>query len=84
LGGARGERFSGEVPIDKFIYGGWEVMIGGAYAHYGVLDVGEDLWERVVMVSDPSVNVGSPEYDGKWGDGVLDWNTGRTCCGVGR
>jgi hypothetical protein len=67
------------LPIDKFIYGRWEVMIGGACAHYGVLDVGDNLWERVVMVSDPSVNVGSPEYDG-----VLDWNTGRACCGVGR
>jgi len=32
LGGAHGERFSGEVPIDKFIYGRWEVMIGGASA----------------------------------------------------
>jgi len=32
LGGARGERSSGEVPNDKFIYGGWEVMIGGASA----------------------------------------------------
>jgi len=34
LGGARGERFSGEVPIDKFIYGRWEVMIGGASAGF--------------------------------------------------
>ena len=32
MGGARGERFSGEVPVDKFIYGGWEVMIWGASA----------------------------------------------------
>jgi hypothetical protein len=29
------------------------------------------------MVSDPAGNVGSPTYDGKWGDGVLDWATGR-------
>ena len=70
MGGARGERFSGEVPIDKFIYGGWEVMIGGASAHYGVLDVGDNLWERVVMVSDLSMlgarNMMGSEVMGCW------------------
>jgi len=34
LGGAHGERFSGEVPIDKFIYGRWEVMMYGASAEF--------------------------------------------------
>ena len=32
--GAHGERFSGEVLIDKFIYGRWEVMVGGACAEF--------------------------------------------------
>jgi formylglycine-generating enzyme required for sulfatase activity len=45
--------------------------------YYGVLDMSGNVWEMVVMVSDPAGNVGSPTYDGKWGDGVLDWATGR-------
>jgi len=45
--------------------------------YYGVLDMSGNVWEMVVMVSNPAGNVGSPTYDGKWGDGVLDWNTGR-------
>jgi formylglycine-generating enzyme required for sulfatase activity len=46
-------------------------------SYYGVLDRSGNVWEMVVMVSDPAGNVGSPAYDGKWGDGVLDWTTGR-------
>jgi len=46
-------------------------------AYYGVLDMSGNVWEMVVMVSDPAGNVGSPTYDGKWGDGVLDWATGQ-------
>ena len=46
-------------------------------AYYGVLDMSGNVWEAVVMVSDPSGAVGTPSYDGKWGDGVLDWATGR-------
>ncbi len=46
-------------------------------SYYGVLDMSGNVWEMVVMVSDPAGNVGSPTYDGKWGDGVLDWATGR-------
>lgn len=45
--------------------------------YYGVLDMSGNVWEMVVMVSDPAGNVGSPTYDGKWGDGVLDWATGQ-------
>jgi formylglycine-generating enzyme required for sulfatase activity len=45
--------------------------------YYGVLDMSGNLWERVVMVSDPAGNVGAPTYDGKWGDGLLDWATGQ-------
>jgi formylglycine-generating enzyme required for sulfatase activity len=45
--------------------------------YYGVLDMSGNVWEMVVMVSNPSGGVGSPSYDGKWGDGVLDWATGR-------
>jgi formylglycine-generating enzyme required for sulfatase activity len=45
--------------------------------YYGVLDMSGNVWEMVVMVSDPAGNVGSPTYDGKWGDGVLDWTTGQ-------
>jgi formylglycine-generating enzyme required for sulfatase activity len=45
--------------------------------YYGVLDMSGNVWEMVVMVSDPAGNVGVPAYDGKWGDGVLDWVTGR-------
>jgi len=36
-----------------------------------------NVWEMVVMVSDAAGNVGSPAYEGNWGDGVLDWATGR-------
>ena len=46
-------------------------------AYYGVLDMSGNVWEMVVMVSDPSGAVGAPTYDGKWGDGVLDWATGQ-------
>ena len=46
-------------------------------SYYGVLDMSGNVWEMVVMVSDPAGNVGVPAYDGKWGDGVLDWTTGR-------
>jgi formylglycine-generating enzyme required for sulfatase activity len=45
--------------------------------YYGVLDMSGNVWEMVVMVSNAAGNVGSPTYDGKWGDGVLDWATGR-------
>ena len=45
--------------------------------YYGVLDMSGNVWEQVVMVSDPAGEVGAPTYDGKWGDGVLDWATGR-------
>jgi formylglycine-generating enzyme required for sulfatase activity len=45
--------------------------------YYGVLDMSGNVWEMVVMVSDPAGNVGTPTYDGKWGDGVLDWATGQ-------
>jgi formylglycine-generating enzyme required for sulfatase activity len=45
--------------------------------YYGVLDMSGNVWEMVVMVSNPAGNVGSPTYDGKWGDGVLDWATGQ-------
>jgi formylglycine-generating enzyme required for sulfatase activity len=45
--------------------------------YYEVLDMSGNVWEMVVMVSDPAGNVGSPTYDGKWGDGVLDWATGQ-------
>jgi formylglycine-generating enzyme required for sulfatase activity len=46
--------------------------------YYGVLDMSGNVWEMVVMVSDPSGGTtGSPTYDGKWGDGVLDWATGQ-------
>jgi formylglycine-generating enzyme required for sulfatase activity len=45
--------------------------------YYGVLDMSGNVWEMVVMVSSPSGTVGTPTYDGKWGDGVLDWATGR-------
>ena len=45
-------------------------MIGGASAHYGVLDVGDNLWERVVMVSDLSMlgarNMMGSEVMGCW------------------
>jgi len=46
-------------------------------AYYGVLDMSGNVWEMVVMVSDPSGAVGAPTYDGKRGDGVLDWATGQ-------
>ena len=46
-------------------------------AYYGVLDMSGNVWEMVVMVSDPTGEVGSPTYDGKRGDGVLDWATGQ-------
>jgi len=46
--------------------------------YYGVLDMSGNVWEMVVMVSDPSGGTnGAPTYDGKWGDGVLDWATGQ-------
>jgi len=45
--------------------------------YYGVLDMSGNVWEMAVMVSNPAGNVGSPTYDGKWGDGVLDWATGQ-------
>jgi formylglycine-generating enzyme required for sulfatase activity len=45
--------------------------------YYGVLDMSGNVWEMVVMVSDPAGNVGSPAYQGNWGDGQLDWATGR-------
>jgi formylglycine-generating enzyme required for sulfatase activity len=45
--------------------------------YYGVLDMSGNVWEMVVMVSDPAGAVGAPTYDGKWGDGVLDWATGQ-------
>jgi len=45
--------------------------------YYGVLDMSGNVWEMVVMVSDPSGAVGAPTYDGKRGDGVLDWATGQ-------
>lgn len=46
-------------------------------SYYGVLDLSGNVWEMVVMVSAPDGTVGAPTYDGKWGDGVLDWTTGR-------
>lgn len=46
-------------------------------AYYGVLDMSGNVLEQVVMVSDAAGNVGIPAYDGKWGDGVLAWTTGR-------
>jgi len=46
--------------------------------YYGVLDMSGNVWEMVVMVSDPSGGTnGAPNYDGKWGDGVLDWATAQ-------
>jgi len=45
--------------------------------YYGVLDMSGNVWEQVVMVSDPAGEVGAPTYDGKWGDGFLDWATGQ-------
>jgi len=45
--------------------------------YYGVLDMSGNVWEMVVMVSDAAGNVGSPAYEGNWGDGVLDWATGQ-------
>ncbi len=44
--------------------------------YYGVLDMSGNVWEMVVMVSDPAGNVGTPAYAGSWGDGVLDWTSG--------
>jgi formylglycine-generating enzyme required for sulfatase activity len=46
-------------------------------SYYGVLDMSGNVWEMVVMVSDAAGNVGSPSYQGNWGDGQLDWSTGR-------
>jgi formylglycine-generating enzyme required for sulfatase activity len=45
--------------------------------YYGVLDMSGNVWEMVVMVSNSAGNVGSPTYDGTWGDGELNWTTGQ-------
>jgi len=47
--------------------------------YYGVLDMSGNVWEMVVMVADGSSasNVTASSYDGQWGDGALDWTTGR-------
>jgi formylglycine-generating enzyme required for sulfatase activity len=45
--------------------------------YYGVLDMSGNVWEMVVMVSTSTGNIGSPAYEGNWGDGELDWATGR-------
>ncbi len=44
--------------------------------YYGVLDMSGNVYEQVVMVSAPDGTVGSPAYQGSWGDGVLDWANG--------
>lgn len=46
-------------------------------SYYGVMDMSGNVWEKVVMVSAPNGTVGSPTYDGTWGDGVLNWTTGE-------
>lgn len=46
-------------------------------SYYGVMDMSGNVWEMVVIVSGPDGTVGTPAFTGSWGDGVLDWTSGR-------